>query len=231
MTRTFADLLRQRPRSVAATLLVILVLWLFRGALTGGGVFYRRDIHLVWCAQVETFVRIVAQGSWPLWNPSLGFGRPLLADPSAQVLYPLTWLNLLVRPWTYYTVFATVHAMIATIGLFSLGRRLSLSIAGATVVTASSGMEALAALDRETFDAAILDIGLPEMDGYELLKAIRARPKHRQGSIPAAALTAYARVADRARSLQAGFQMHMSKPVQPSELAAAVVALAGPADE
>jgi hypothetical protein len=133
MTRTFADLLRQRPRSVAATLLVILVLWLFRGALTGGGVFYRRDIHLVWCAQVETFVRIVAQGSWPLWNPSLGFGRPLLADPSAQVLYPLTWLNLLVRPWTYYTVFATVHAMIATIGLFSLGRRLSLSIAGATV--------------------------------------------------------------------------------------------------
>ena len=107
----------------------------------------------------------------------------------------------------------------------------ALSIAGATVVTASSGMEALAALDRETFDAAILDIGLPEMDGYELLKAIRARPKHRQGSIPAAALTAYARVADRARSLQAGFQMHMSKPVQPSELAAAVVALAGPADE
>ena len=49
--------------------------------------------------------------------------------------------------------------------------------------------------------------------------------------IPAAALTAYARVADRTRSLKAGFQIHMSKPVQPSKLAAAVVALAGPADE
>ena len=107
----------------------------------------------------------------------------------------------------------------------------ALTVAGATVVTASSGSEALAALDRETFDAAILDIGLPEMDGYELLKAIRARPKDRQGTLPAAALTAYARVADRTRSLQAGFQMHMSKPVQPNELAAAVVALTGPAHE
>ena len=69
------------------------------------------------------------------------------------------------------------------------------------------------------------------MDGYELLAAIRAGRNDGRASIPAAALTAYARVADRARSLQAGFQMHMSKPVQPSELAAAVVALAGPADE
>ena len=103
----------------------------------------------------------------------------------------------------------------------------ALSIAGATVVTASSAREALAALDRARFDVAILDIGLPEVDGYELLRRIRRRGQDRQGDIPAAALTAYARAVDRTRSLQAGFQMHLSKPVQPNELAAAVRALAG----
>ena len=105
----------------------------------------------------------------------------------------------------------------------------ALSIAGATVVTASAGSDALTALDREPFDVAVLDIGLPGMDGYELLQRIRERPRDRQGDIPAAALTAYARAADRTRSLRAGFQMHLSKPVQPTELAAAVLALIGPA--
>ena len=104
----------------------------------------------------------------------------------------------------------------------------TLSIAGAVVATAANARDALAALDRAPFDAAVLDIGLPEIDGYELLKTIRGRPKDRQRGIPAAALTAYARASDRTRSLQSGFQMHLSKPVQPNELAAAVLALAGP---
>jgi signal transduction histidine kinase/DNA-binding response OmpR family regulator len=103
----------------------------------------------------------------------------------------------------------------------------TLTIAGARVVTASSGADALAALDRETFTVAVLDIGLPRMDGYELLASIRRRPKDQQRDIPAAALTAYARAADRTRSLQAGFQLHLSKPVEPNELAAAVLALGG----
>lgn len=103
----------------------------------------------------------------------------------------------------------------------------ALSIAGAMVVTAANGEEALSALDRESFDVVVLDIGLPEMDGYELLKAIRARPSDQQGRIPAAALSAYARTTDRTRSLQAGFQMHLAKPVQPAELTAAILALAG----
>ena len=103
----------------------------------------------------------------------------------------------------------------------------TLAIAGATVVTAATGADALAALDRETFAVAILDIGLPGMDGYELLAAIRSRPEGRQRDIPAAALTAYARAIDRTRSLQAGFQLHLSKPVEPNELAAAVLALSG----
>jgi signal transduction histidine kinase/BarA-like signal transduction histidine kinase len=101
----------------------------------------------------------------------------------------------------------------------------ALSAAGANVTTAGSAAEALQALDSGHFDTAILDIGLPGMDGYQLLEAIRSRPPERHGAIPAAALTAYARTVDRTRSLQAGFHMHLSKPIQPVELAAAVSAL------
>jgi CheY-like chemotaxis protein len=103
----------------------------------------------------------------------------------------------------------------------------ALFYSGARVVTASNGPAALSALDTHSFDCAILDIGMPDLDGYQLLKRIRQRSDERQGRLPAAALTAYARTADRTRSLKAGFQMHLSKPVQPTELAAAVLVLAG----
>ena len=102
----------------------------------------------------------------------------------------------------------------------------TLTIAGATVATASSAADALARLDVQRFDAAVLDIGMPGVDGYQLLRHVRERPSERQGGIPAAALTAYARTVDRARSLKEGFQLHLTKPVQPSELAAAVLTLA-----
>ena len=101
----------------------------------------------------------------------------------------------------------------------------ALSIAGAVVTTAADAAAALKALDAAVFDVAVLDIGMPNVDGYELLRRIRQRQHDRQGNIPVAALTAYARTMDRTRSLRAGFQMHLAKPVQPSELAAAVMAL------
>ena len=99
-----------------------------------------------------------------------------------------------------------------------------LSLAGANVTTASSANEALSALDTREFDVGILDVGMPHVDGYELLRRIRERKD--QGKIPLAALTAYARSIDRTRSLQSGFQLHLTKPVQPGELTAAVLALA-----
>jgi CheY-like chemotaxis protein len=102
----------------------------------------------------------------------------------------------------------------------------ALAAAGATMFAASDAGGALAILDRETCDVAVLDIGMPHVDGYELLGRIRSRPRTRQGAIPAAALTAYARTVDRTRALKAGFQMHLAKPVQPTELTAAVLALA-----
>ena len=59
---------------------------------------------MVWLPQVESFVRGVATGSWPLWDTYSGLGRPLLADPRAEILYPPTWLNLVLRPATYYAL-------------------------------------------------------------------------------------------------------------------------------
>lgn len=102
--------------------LTALVLWLFRAALAGG-VYHKRDISLVWHPQVETLVRVVASGALPLWDSSISFGQPLLADPSAQALYPFTWLNLVLRPWTAYTLFAFAHVLLAGAGMFALARR------------------------------------------------------------------------------------------------------------
>ena len=102
----------------------------------------------------------------------------------------------------------------------------ALALSGAAVTTASNAHEALAALDRTRFDVGILDLGMPRVDGYELLRRIRSRSDDEQGRIPLAALTAYARTLDRARSLQSGFQLHLTKPVHPGELAAAVLVLA-----
>jgi signal transduction histidine kinase len=103
----------------------------------------------------------------------------------------------------------------------------ALTVAGAVVTTVTNAADALAALDDASFDVGVLDIGMPHVDGYELLRRIRERGDARQGRIPLAALTAYARSIDRTRSLQSGFQLHLTKPVQPGELTAAILALAG----
>ncbi len=115
----------------AALCLLLIALFLFRDAVFGRGVLFRRDISLVWYPQVESFVRCVASGSWPLWDPYRGFGQPLLADPSAQVLYPFTWLNLILPPWVSYTLFVVAHLWLSGIGLYALARRWKVARAGA----------------------------------------------------------------------------------------------------
>jgi PAS domain S-box-containing protein len=97
--------------------------------------------------------------------------------------------------------------------------------AGAHVTILASAGEALAAIQATVPDALITDIGMPEMDGFELIRQIRQSPDRAIRDIPAAALTAYARSEDRTRALRSGFQMHLSKPIDPSELVAAVEAL------
>jgi hypothetical protein len=123
----------------ATAALAILVLFLFRDALFGGRVFYYRDVHQAWHPQIEAFVRAVRQGSWPLWDRFPGFGQPLLADPAAQVLYPPTWLNLVLRPWTYYTLYVAGHVAGSAIATYFLARRCRLSML-ASLVTAGCWM-------------------------------------------------------------------------------------------
>ena len=96
---------------------------------------------------------------------------------------------------------------------------------GAEVVAVESAVEALAELERQQFDLLLSDIGMPEMDGYSLIEKIRQLPAERGGRIPAAALTAYAGFQDRVRALTAGYQTHISKPVEPAELVSVVASL------
>lgn len=101
-----------------------------------------------------------------------------------------------------------------------------LEVCGAQVTMAASAQEALALLDRLAFDVLLSDIGMPQMDGYGLIQRVRMSQTN-MAQMPAAALTAYARPQDRTRALLAGFQQHLSKPVEPTELMAVVATLSG----
>ena len=95
----------------------------------------------------------------------------------------------------------------------------------AEVTTAASAAEALQIIDGS--DVLLSDIGMPEMDGYEFLRRVRAMRAGGGGKIPAIALTAFARSEDRTRALMAGYQVHISKPVSAAELIAAVASVTG----
>ncbi|HET7057241.1 MAG TPA: ATP-binding protein, partial [Nitrospiraceae bacterium] len=101
-----------------------------------------------------------------------------------------------------------------------------LSRCGAEVRASSSAHDALEALQTWKADVLISDIGMPGEDGYEFIRKVRKMDPDQNGCIPAVALTAYARGEDRIRALSAGFQMHVSKPVEPAELAAVVASFA-----
>jgi PAS domain S-box-containing protein len=101
-----------------------------------------------------------------------------------------------------------------------------LTACGAEVVSVTMAAETLARLPECEADILISDIGLPDMDGYELMQQVRRLADKKCGAIPAIALTAYARSEDRTRALRAGFQTHLAKPVEPSELVATIASFA-----
>ena len=105
---------------------------------------------------------------------------------------------------------------------------LVLTQAGATVRSVATVRDALRELESDRVDALVSDIGLPDEDGYSLIRAIRHREAEHGGFLPALALTGYARPEDRARSLAEGFQAYISKPVEPENLTAAVAAITHP---
>jgi len=98
---------------------------------------------------------------------------------------------------------------------------------GAKVTAASNAQDALAALASDEFDLLISDIGMPNTDGYDLIRQIRAQDGSKHQRIPAVALTAYARVQDRMRAIMAGFNTHVAKPVEVNELITVVASLVG----
>jgi CheY-like chemotaxis protein len=93
---------------------------------------------------------------------------------------------------------------------------------GAKVIAVASVSEALEAVERSQPDVLVSDIGMPGENGYSLIRKLRQLEAERGGRIPAIALTAYARSEDRAAAIAAGFQLHISKPVDPAQLAAVV---------
>jgi CheY-like chemotaxis protein len=94
------------------------------------------------------------------------------------------------------------------------------------VQTVGSAPQALEKLAIERPDVLVSDLGMPGMDGFELIDRIRQSPDQVVRDIPAAALTAYARSEDRSKALRSGFSLHLAKPIDPAELVAAIGALA-----
>jgi hypothetical protein len=117
--------------------LALLAVPLFYGPLLRGEVLYRRDLNMLWVPQMESFVRAVAEGSLPLWDPYRAFGQPLLADPRAQIAYPPTWLNLVMRPGTYLTLYVVGHVLLAAAGLYRW-----LRLRGSSALAAATGAAA-----------------------------------------------------------------------------------------
>jgi PAS domain S-box-containing protein len=101
-----------------------------------------------------------------------------------------------------------------------------LSDCGARVTTAPNARAALDSFRAAPPDVLVSDLGMPEMDGFELLARVRALVSG--AAVPAVALTAFARSEDRLRALEAGFAAHISKPVEPSQLIATVANIVGP---
>ncbi len=101
-----------------------------------------------------------------------------------------------------------------------------LRAAGAQVSTARSAEDALKSLESDPPDVVVADLGMPLVDGFQFIQSVRQHPNPAVHRVPAAALTAYARSEDRIRALNAGFQIHLAKPIDPIELMTTIAALA-----
>jgi CheY-like chemotaxis protein len=97
----------------------------------------------------------------------------------------------------------------------------------AVVFIAASASEAMELLRKQKPDVMISDIGMPEKDGYQLIREVRSLPAGQGGKTPAIALTAFVHSHDRTKAMLAGYQMHLSKPVEARELIAAIANLTG----
>jgi CheY-like chemotaxis protein len=108
------------------------------------------------------------------------------------------------------------------------GRRMLqhvLERSGAEVTALSSAYEALKTLEQSTPEVLLSDVGMPGMDGYALMREVRARGPEHGGNVPAIALSGYATPEDRERALAAGFQLHLAKPLKLDDVVRAIANL------
>ncbi len=116
-----------------------------------------------------------------------------------------------------------LHILIADDNLVNLRlARSLLAKQGHSAVTVGSGREALAALEQQNFDAVLMDVQMPDMDGFETTKAIRAQERTSLKHLPIVAMTAHAMIGDRDRCLAAGMDSYVTKPVDANKLFAAI---------
>jgi hypothetical protein len=114
-----------RARTLTILCLAAAVAATFAEAISTPRVFYQRNIHAYWYPQMAVFRRAIAEGSWPLWSPWVGFGTPLLADAASELTYPPTWLALVLPLAVQFKVVAVGHCLLAALGACALARRLA----------------------------------------------------------------------------------------------------------
>jgi two-component system, sensor histidine kinase and response regulator len=129
----------------------------------------------------------------------------------------------LVPSRTLHILLAEDNATNQTLAIILLEKQ------GHTVAVAGNGQEALAALEKESFDLVLMDVQMPEMDGFEATARIRAKEKRTGQHIPIIAMTAHAMKGDRERCLDAGMDGYVSKPIQPRELTQVIASFVSPA--
>jgi CheY-like chemotaxis protein len=101
-----------------------------------------------------------------------------------------------------------------------------LESAGAKVITAASAAAALEAISQSQPEVLVSDLGMPEQDGYDLIREVRRRGHHPR-DLPAVALTAFVQKDDAIKTALSGFQIHVPKPVDPHDLTAIIASLVG----
>jgi len=166
-------------------------------------------------------------------SPGEGKGSTFRVELPVMIVHAEIDSSLRVHPRSEPRSVAVEFAMLPDISVLvvdddpdALGLlREILESAGARVRTATSARSALASIEESVPDVMVSDLGMPGMDGYELIRRIRQMEGPAR-ELPTAALTAYARSEDRAKALRVGFEMHLAKPIDPSELIAAVASLA-----
>lgn len=121
-----------RRAAAALAAAVAAAAWLFHEALSGRVVLFERDVHLYWHPHLLALRRALSGGAWPVWNPYVSFGQPLLANPATQVCYPPTILALFLDPSTCYVLYVVGHLVFAALGAWAAARQLGLRSPAAT---------------------------------------------------------------------------------------------------